>query len=135
MKKIILVLMLITGTVYSQEEISTTEEEFLFLAEGARDLVVKGLDIKKEGYSLDLFYERPCRASKAYYYYYKLLNQDQQIKGYLLTIKVPDAGPKAGRYIAIPINNDKLFKKFKKQLLSGDEDEIIKDLLIISSTK
>jgi len=115
MKKLLLIL-LILPTFAICQEISTTEEEYKYLTEGIREQFSKGLDIKKEGYTLDKFFEVKSKNSDNIYNFYKFINSNGNIKAISIMLRSPDAKPTSGVYYCYPINNEKLLKKHWREV-------------------
>ena len=111
MKKILFLLALtFSGFVFSQEQISTTEEEYNYLTQGYKISLETGSDFKK-GYELKKIEEDVYFSFKITY---SLLihSESKKTKAVLITIiKEKDKKDKE-EYLCLPINNDKLFKKF-----------------------
>lgn len=116
MKKIIFAIMLCASFMGRAQEISTTEEEYNYLTEGIRDQVLKGLDQKKDGYTLDKFYEAKSMSSDAVFHFYKFIDSANNIKAIGIIHKTPNSKITSGHYMCYPINNEKLYKKFWKKV-------------------
>jgi hypothetical protein len=120
MKAIVVLLLLVSASVFSQ--ISTTEEEYNYLTRGMPEQIKKGLTVEKSGYSLVKFFEvvdpgtnDPNVADSGLFFVFsKFLDKENNIKAISITF-----GQKKGipmNYWCFPINNKALKKKWHKSM-------------------
>lgn len=97
------------------QEASTTVEEYNFLTEGLKDIKSKGLDQKKDGYALEVFFETIPNykvKSKVSYKFRTLKNSKGELKA--LGVEMIFS-PTSSNFYCIPINNAELSKKYVKE--------------------
>lgn len=112
MKKFLLLFLLIPFFSFSQ----TTDEEYNYLTEGIPDQIKKGLDIKKDGYTIQSFFEKEPSEVRSIYEFRKFIDSNGKLKAISIVIKSLEPGAKGGTFYCYPIDNEKLMKKHMKRL-------------------
>lgn len=115
MRKILIIAVLFLSTFCQSQETSTTVDEYNFLTKGIRELKEKGLDVKKDGYSLEVFFSTIPKINKreTFYELSALKDKNNEVKAIGITIQY-GTGTGAMYYLCYPINNPELLKKHLK---------------------
>ena len=116
MKTFLILLLMLPVFSFGQDNISTTDEEYNYLTKGIREQRYNGLDIKKDGYTLEQFFEtKPNYKGNKSDVVYKF-RTFKNIKGEVKAISVEMVfKPTSSNYYCIPINNPELFKQYLKE--------------------
>lgn len=115
MRKILLLLLFVPIVCLGQEKISTTDEEYNYLTKGIREQRYNGLDMKKDGYTLELFFETKPNykgnKSDVTYKFRTFNNTNGEVKAISIEMVFK---PTSSNYYCLPINNPELFKLYLK---------------------
>jgi len=99
-----------SGFTFSQEQVTTTEEEYNYLTQGYKISLENGTDLKK-GYELKKIQE-DVYSNYKYVYYYFIHSESKKTKAIFVTITKEKGKKDKEEFLCIPINNEELFKKF-----------------------
>ncbi|WP_277016467.1 hypothetical protein [Flavobacterium lindanitolerans] len=115
MRNYLLLLFFLPLISFSQNQISTTDEEYNYLTKGIREQRYNGLDMKKDGYTLELFFETKPNfkgnKSDVSYKFRTFKNTKGDVKAISIEMVFK---PTSSNYYCIPINNPELFKMYLK---------------------
>ena len=116
MRKILLLLLFVPMVCFGQDKISTTDEEYNYLTKGIREQRYNGLDMKKDGYTLELFFETKPNfkgnKSDVSYKFRTFKNTNGDVKAISIEMVFK---PTSSNYYCLPINNPELFKVYLKE--------------------
>lgn len=124
---------------FGQESV-TTVEEYNFMTTGLKELMKNGLDQKKDGYTLEIFFETVPSyktKTKTRYKFRTLKNTNGELKAIGVEMNFSTT---SSNFYCIPINNSDLFRKYIKEFddISGNREihaAVSEALMFLASKK